>query len=76
MKFDLRDIGNNMCELVFTEIAPPTFPDLLRDMTGWTLKIANLKAVAENKPYTFDQKQFDQIEESYREQLNAHHFYE
>lgn len=76
VNFDLRDLGNDLCEIHFTEIAPYSFPDLLRDITGWTLQLNHLQAAAENKPYTFDQVKFDQIEASYHEQLTAHNFYE
>lgn len=67
--FTLRELATDLTVLTFVEDAPVTFPDLVRDLAGWTLQMHHLRAIAEKRPYTFDAERFKMIEADYKERL-------
>lgn len=53
----------------FQENAPLDFPNLARDLAGWTLQLQHLKAAAEKQPYHFDNEEFTEWMTKYGQDL-------
>ncbi|WP_071131203.1 hypothetical protein [Enterococcus timonensis] len=68
--FKIAPVEKKLVQLTFQEIIPTTFPDLVKDLAGWTLQIQHLKQNCLKEDYTFDQEKFDTIAKSYQEILS------